>query len=119
MKQLLLLVALPGLLLAQNLEGTWQGTVTPPNQNRELRVVIKIAKNGSNFQGTLYNIDQGGQVNLGAVTLQGSSVKMALPGLGANYDGKFDADGNAITGTMMQGTTAMPLRLVRPTAQTA
>ena len=29
MKQLLLLVALPGALLAQTLEGTWQGTLTP------------------------------------------------------------------------------------------
>src|SRR5437868_6828568 len=64
MKQLLLLAALPGALLAQALEGTWQGALSPPNQSREIRVVLKITKNENVHQGTLYNIDQGGVVNL-------------------------------------------------------
>jgi uncharacterized protein (TIGR03435 family) len=119
MKLFLLLAALPCALLAQTLEGTWQGTLTPPNQNRELRVIVRISKNGTTHQGVLYNIDQGGQLNLGAITLQGSAVKIAVPGLGANYDGKIDADGNSIAGTMTQGTTPMPLALKRATPETA
>src|SRR5687768_1659061 len=108
MKPLLLLAALPGALLAQGLEGTWQGTMTPPNQNREFRIVMKIIKSENSHQGTLYNIDQGGRVNLGAITLQGSSVKIAVPGLGADYNGKIEADGNSITGTITQGPNPMP-----------
>ena len=117
MKQLLLLAAIPGVLLAQTLEGTWQGTLKPPNQDRELRVVIKIAKNENAHQGTLYNIDQGGRVNLGAITLQGSSVKIIVPGLAATYDGKMEADGNSIIGTMTQGPNPMPLPLKRATPE--
>jgi uncharacterized protein (TIGR03435 family) len=67
----------------------------------------------------LYNIDQGGQLNLGAITLQGNSLKIAVPGLGATYDGNVEADGNSITGTMTQGSNAMPLPLKRATAATA
>jgi len=119
MKQLLLLAALPGALLAQGLDGTWQGTLSPPNQNREIRVVMKIAKNENAHQGTLYNLEQGGRVNLGAITVQGNTVKIAVPGLAADYEGKLDSDGYSITGTLMQGTTPMPLLLKRATPATA
>jgi len=82
MKHLLLLAALPGALLAQTIEGTWQGTLAPPNQNRELRLVIKITKSGNAYQGRFYNLEAGRQVNLGAITLQGNAVKIAIPGGG-------------------------------------
>ena len=75
MKQLLLLVALPGALLAQTLEGTWQGTLTPPNQNDGIRLAFKIDKNGNTYQGTFYNLANGRQFNLGAITLQGTRVR--------------------------------------------
>jgi hypothetical protein len=39
------LAALPCALLAQTIQGTWQGTLTPPNQHGELRMVFKIDKN--------------------------------------------------------------------------
>ena len=47
MNQLLLLAALPGALLAQTLEGIWQGTLTRPNQNDGIRLAFKIDKNGN------------------------------------------------------------------------
>jgi uncharacterized protein (TIGR03435 family) len=50
MKQLLLLVALPGALLAQTLEGTWQGTLNPPNQNDGIRLAFKIEDLFTAFQ---------------------------------------------------------------------
>ena len=123
MKHLLLLAALPGALLAQSLEGTWQGTLVPPNQNDGIRLAFKIDKNGNAYQGTFYNLANGRQLNLGAITLQGNAVKIAIPGNGMNYEGRIEADGNSITGTltqgMTQGTNPLPLPLKRATATTA
>ena len=121
MKHLFLLVAaLPSALLAQALEGTWQGTLIPPNQNDGIRLAFKIDKNGNAYQGRFYNLANGRQLNLGAITLQGNAVKIAIPGNGMNYEGKIEADGNSITGTLTQGTqVANPLPLKRATSETA
>ena len=119
MNQLFLLAALPGALLAQPLEGTWQGTLTPPNQNDGIRLAFKIDKNGNAYQGTFYNLANGRQLNLGSITLQGNAVKIAIPGNGMNYDGKIETDGNSITGTLIQGTNPLPLPLKRATSETA
>lgn len=119
MKYLVLLAALPGVLPAQTLEGTWQGGIMPPNQRVEIRLAFKITNDGNNYRGVFYNLAANRQLNLGAITLQGSVVKFAVPGVGATYDGKFEADGNSITGTLTQGTTPLPLQLSRATATTA
>jgi uncharacterized protein (TIGR03435 family) len=72
------------------------------------------------MKGTLYSIDQGGaQIPISVATLQGTAVKMTVPGIGGAYDGKMEAGGNAITGTMSQGPNPLPLSLVRTTAETA
>jgi len=119
MKQLLLLAALPGALLAQTLEGTWQGTLTPPNLTDGIQLAFKIDKNGNAYQGTFYNLANGRQLNLGAITLQGNGVKIAIPGNGMTYEGKIEADGNSITGTLTQGTNPLPLPLKHATPTTA
>jgi uncharacterized protein (TIGR03435 family) len=122
MKHLLLLTALPGALLAQALEGTWQGTLIPPNQNDGIRLAFKIDKYGNAYQGTFYNLANGRQLNLGAITLQGNAVKIAIPGNGMNYEGRIETDGNSITGTLTQetqGTNPLPLPLMRATSETA
>ena len=118
MKSLLLLAALPGVILGQALEGTWQGTLTPA-PNREIRMAFKIAKDGSAYQGLYYNIAAGRQFNLGAITLQGSAIKIVIPGMGGTYEGKFEADGNSITGALTQGANTLPLPLKRASAETA
>ena len=118
MKALLLLAALPGALLAQALEGTWQGTLAPV-PNREIRMVFKITRDGDAHQGVYYNIDAGRQLKLGAITLQGNTVKIAIPGMGGTYEGRFEADRNSITGALMQGGNSLPLPLRRATAETA
>jgi uncharacterized protein (TIGR03435 family) len=75
----------------------------------------------------MYSIDQGPQpAPIGTITLQGSAVRMTIPGRGGTYEGKLSADGNMITGTW-QGT--MPpieerpfvgtLNLTRATPETA
>jgi uncharacterized protein (TIGR03435 family) len=119
MKHWLLLAALSGTLLAQTIEGTWQGTLIPPNQSDGIRLAFKIDKNGNAYQGTFYNLANRRQLNLGAITLQGSAVKIAIPGNGMNYEGKIETDVNSITGTLTQGTNPLPLPLKRATSETA
>lgn len=102
---MLALAALSGdALLAQDLTGTWQGTLLLPG-GRELRTVIKVSKaDGSALRAVMYSIDQGGQgIPVNPVTLQGSTVKMSVPGVGGSYEGKLEADGNTITGNWKQG----------------
>jgi uncharacterized protein (TIGR03435 family) len=122
-KALLKLAALAAIaastLFAQDITGTWQGTLTIPNAKRDLRTVIKIAKADSDkYKATFYSIDQGGQPLGGSATLQGSTVKMALPGLGASYEGKLDTDGVNMTGTFTQGGQ-LPLNLKKVNANEA
>jgi len=119
MKFLVFLTVLAGALLAQTLEGTWQGTLIPPNQSDRIRLAFKIDKNGNAYQGTFYNLGNGRQLNLGAITLQGNAVNIAIPGNGMNYEGKIEADGTLITGTLIQGTNPLPLPLKRATSETA
>jgi hypothetical protein len=95
MRHLLLLAALPCALLAQSIEGTWQGTLLPPNLNDGIRLAFKIDKTGNTYQGTFYNLANGRQLNLGAITLRGNAVRIAIPGNGMNYEGKLEADGNS------------------------
>ena len=125
MKKLTLwMVALAGLsggvLLAQDLTGTWQGSLAPPG-GKELRIVIKVTKaDGNALRGTMYSIDQGGGgIAVNSVALQGSTVKMSVPGIAGSYEGKLDPGGDSITGTWSQGPNPLPLNLKRATAETA
>jgi bla regulator protein blaR1 len=122
-KFLLWIVALAALsgdaLLAQDLTGTWQGAL--PAGGRELRTVIKITTaDGGGLRAVMYSIDQGAQpMPVNPVTLQGSAVKMSVPGIGGTYEGRLEADGNSITGTWTQGPNPVPLNLKRATTATA
>ena len=109
-----------GALLAQDLTGTWQGTLVVPG-GKELRLVVKITKGDAGaLRGVFYSIDQGGQsIPANPVTLQGSAVKMSIPGIGGSYEGKMEADGDSITGSFKQGPEPLPLNLKRATATTA
>jgi uncharacterized protein (TIGR03435 family) len=72
------------------------------------------------MKGVFYSIDQGGQsIPVNTVTLQGSTVKMSIPGIGGSYEGKLEADGDSITGNFAQGPAPLPLNLKRATPQTA
>ncbi len=115
------LVGLPGgALLAQDLTGTWQGALALPN-GKELRTVFKISKTDAGvLGGVFYSIDQPSPgIPINTVSMQGSNVKMTLPGAGATYEGKLEADGNTITGNWKQGPNPIALNLKRATAETA
>ncbi|HLF98591.1 MAG TPA: TIGR03435 family protein [Methylococcaceae bacterium] len=109
-----------GVLLAQDMVGTWQGSLKNAKNGKELRLVGKISRAANEkLAATFYSIDQGGQpINAGAVTQQGTNIKIDIPAIGGTYEGKLSEDSNALTGTWTQGQPA-PLNLVRATPETA
>ena len=77
-------------LCAQDLAGIWQGVVKPPDTKDELRTVLKIASSdGDPIKANFWSIDQTYLVFPATLTLQGSVVKMSIPGIGASYQGKL------------------------------
>jgi len=121
MKKLLLsmfVFALPGLLAsAQDITGTWQGTLAA---GKGLRTVIKIAKNDGVLKSTFYSIDQGGQaIPVTKTTLDGSTLTLKIDSLDLVYTGKYSADANTIVGTSTQSGHELALTLTRATPETA
>jgi len=99
-------------IFAQDMVGTWQGTLKNA-KGKELRLVGKISKAANEkLAATFYSIDQGGQpIPAGAVTQQGTNIKIDIPAIGGTYEGKLSADNNSLTGTWTQGPSAFPLTL--------
>jgi uncharacterized protein (TIGR03435 family) len=107
-----------GALCAQDIVGTWQGTLQPP-QGPGLRIVGKVTRENDQVKMVFYSIDQGGQpMNASTVTFDRPTLKATVPGVGGNYEGRVSADGNTITGTWTQGAP-IPLNLTRATPETA
>lgn len=119
MKRLISLAILPASgLFAQDLAGIWQGVVKNPDTKEELRTVIEIASpalvsSGSPINGNFYSIDQTYLVFPATITVQGSAVKMNIPGIGAVYEAKLSADGNTITGTVKGFSVPAPWSMKR------
>jgi len=88
-------------LIAQDLAGTWQGISKNPDTKEELRTVLKIALTDTNpIKANFWSIDQTYLVFPATLTLQGSVIKMSIPGIGASYEAKLSADGNTMSGTL-------------------
>ncbi len=114
------LAAMPGIAFqTQNVTGTWQGTL--PSAQAPVRIVLKITRaDDESLKAVLYAIDQAGNsINASSATQQGSTVKLALTGVGVSYEGKLSADGNLIAGTWTQGASPLPLNFARATPETA
>jgi hypothetical protein len=106
------LVVLPGnAIYAQDITGTWQGTIKAGPA--ELRVQIHIAKSDKGFTGTLDSVDQGlNGIPMDSLTLDGSSLKFTVGTLMGSYEGRVSADGDAVAGTWTQ-IQPLPLDLKR------
>src|SRR5580704_1366796 len=114
---LVALAALQGTALqAQNLTGNWQGTLEVGP--RKVRLVFKIALEEDKLKATLYTVDQPAPPIAATITRDGSTVKMTIPSINGTYEGKLNADGNSIAGTLTQGAQ-LPLNLARATPATA
>jgi len=124
MKRILLSVIVfalsSGALYAQDIAGTWQGTLQGPEGRPPLRIVMKISKgDDQSLKAVLYSIDQGGQpLNAGAVTFERSNLKVAVPAIAGSYDGRMSGDGTTVSGTWNQGAPAQ-LAFTRATPETA
>ena len=91
-----------GALFAQDITGTWQGTLVLPNK-QELRTVFKISKADSGLKAVMYVIDQTPQGLSADITFTGSTVKITVPAAAIAYEGKIDPDGVNLTGNFTQG----------------
>lgn len=85
------LSALPGsALLAQNITGTWQGTlkVNGSNGSVDLRTAMKISRgDNESLKGAFYTIDQDPTpINIASITLKGSTVKFAIAPLNGTFE---------------------------------
>lgn len=98
---------------AQQIAGTWQGTLADGKDS--LRVVVKITDDEKRLRGTLYSIDQGGEpIALSSITLQAGTLNFAIVLLNAHYSGKLSADASSIAGEWSQGSGKPdPLTFVR------
>ena len=101
----------------QDLTGTWQGTL---HAGQDLRLVLKVTKaDGGAYSANAYSIDQQGPpIPVSKITLEGTSVKMAITAIGGTYEGKMSADGKTIVGSWTQGPNPLPLTYVRATPET-
>jgi uncharacterized protein (TIGR03435 family) len=99
------------LFAQQDLSGTWQGTMTTPDK-KELRIVVKVSKDGAGYKAAFYSIDQTPQPIAATLSATASSVSFTVPAAAAKYDGKLDSDGVNLTGNWTQGGgAALPLNL--------
>src|SRR5271169_3398017 len=108
------LSALPGsALLAQNITGTWQGTLkmNGPNGSVDLRTVMKISRaDNESLKGVFYTIDLDPRpINVTSVALKGSAVKFSITQMNVTFEGTLSGDGNTIGGKWTQGGPALPL----------
>jgi uncharacterized protein (TIGR03435 family) len=106
-------------LFAQDLEGTWQGTLSTPAS--QIRIVLKVTRAGDGkFEGQLFSIDQAAPPRtMSAISLDGRVVKWKVDALSATYEGILTAEGNAMNGAVTQTAAPQVLNLVRATPQTA
>jgi uncharacterized protein (TIGR03435 family) len=101
-------------LRAQDIAGTWQGSM---QAGKEQHIVVKISKNaGAGWQGVVYSLDASRADEGRATTqmsLQGAQVRFEVAPIESSYQGKLSADGTTIAGTWTQSGTAYPLNLAR------
>jgi len=99
------LLAIAGCLRAQDITGSWQGTITPP-QGTPHRMVLRVIHGDSGaFKARIYSIDQdftGDWVD--SITVHDATVQFGVGMLQLSYEGKLSSDGKTITGTWTQGS---------------
>jgi uncharacterized protein (TIGR03435 family) len=105
---------------AQDIAGTWQGTLHIAAANRDLRIVNKITKNADGtVKVVFYSIDQGAQgLTASKASFENGTLKYSIDGANVAYEGKMSPDGKTLTGTFTQGDS-IPLNFERATEDTA
>jgi uncharacterized protein (TIGR03435 family) len=119
-----LLFALCAIARAQDIVGSWQATLPPVQSAPSQRFVVKVAKKpDGSMKGAIIFIDRGADgPPLTTVKFTAPDFSFVLGGI--SYQGKLNADGNSIAGTLFMptgpGTTEpLALNLARATPDTA
>ena len=115
----LIMVGLGPPVQAQDIAGTWQGTMQAA---KEQRIVVKIEKNAAGWQAVVYSLDSTMAFEGRATTqmsLQGAELRFAIAPIDSSYQGKLSPDGATVAGTWTQNGTTHSLNLVRATADAA
>ena len=94
------------------IDGTWLGTLDAGTA--KLHLFFKIVNTQNGLTATLQSSDQSpAWVPATAVTRAGSSLTIAIKGIGAVFEGKISSDRRSISGTFTQMGKAFPLRIDR------
>lgn len=117
-RRMMFLALLTLSLHAQEVAGTWRGTLDLGQQ--KLRIVLQIDKAAdSTLKGTVYSIDQRPDPDATTtLSFTNPSLKVTIDSLHVSYEGTMSADGKTITGTVTQGAPK-PLVFERATQETA
>jgi len=108
-----------GVVHAQNLASTWQGTFKSDSEDR--RAVLQIAKKeDGGWQATAFFIEfMHDDPHIDSLVVNGSDLKLSANSAKAIYDGKVSADGASIAGVLTLDQRSMPLELRRATNEAA
>src|SRR5262249_41349254 len=95
---------------SKELAGLWSGTLKTGLV--DLRLVVKIAKKGDGWTGTMDSIDQGGkEIPIESIEFKDGNVKLELKTVKGVFEGKLKEDGSEIVGTWKQaGSLALTLK---------
>jgi len=107
-------VAQPPVKLAapSEIDGTWLGTLDAGSA--KLHLFFKIVNTQGGLTATMQSSDQSpAWVPATAVTRAGSSLTIAIKGIGAVFEGKISPDRRSISGTFTQMGKAFPLDIER------
>lgn len=113
MKPLKILFAfaiLPLFSFAQNITGTWYGTLKTQGQN--IKLVFHISKMENGFTATMDSPDQGAKgIPVNTTTFDGSKLKLEITAANIEYDGELKD--TIITGNFKQSGFSFPMDLTR------
>jgi len=100
---------------AQDIAGTWQGTL---QAGKPLRIVLKLSKADADWIAAAYSIDQNpAPLPLTDISIKDHTLKFTIAPIKGSYEGTIAADEKSIAGTWTQGTP-LPLAFARATPQT-
>jgi murein DD-endopeptidase MepM/ murein hydrolase activator NlpD len=91
----------------KGLEGVWKGVLEA--NGAQLRLVLTVAKDGGGFSGTLNSVDQGANLPIDSITVNGDAVRLEIKVVGGLYEGTLNKDRTELAGKWTQSGVSLPL----------
>jgi uncharacterized protein (TIGR03435 family) len=103
---------------AQDVVGTWQGTLQGPQAALRIVMQVSIGENQA-LKAVMFSIDQGGQpISASEVKVDGPAVKITVAAIGGVFEGRLGGGGTTLAGTWSQGAST-PFTMTKATPATA